>query len=68
MKRAAATFLAMSAVALTLTIQGQAQDKPAPAASNDPRVGLKPGFRDAGHAARNMELVSTMPSVAGSVK
>ena len=27
----------------------------------DPRVGLKPGFRDAGQAARNIELVATLP-------
>jgi hypothetical protein len=28
---------------------------------NDPRVGLKPGLRNAGVAARNMELVANMP-------
>jgi hypothetical protein len=32
--------------------------------SNDPRVGLKPGFRNAGVAAHNMELVSNMPKPA----
>src|SRR5262245_5928655 len=31
----------------------------------DPRVGLKAGFRDAGQAARNMELVSTLPKPEG---
>jgi hypothetical protein len=31
----------------------------------DPRVGLKPGFRDAGVAARSMELVATLPKPAG---
>ena len=31
----------------------------------DPRVGLKPGFKDAGVAARNMELVSSLPKPAG---
>jgi hypothetical protein len=35
------------------------------AASTDPRVGLKPGLRDAGTAARNMELVSSMPKPEG---
>ena len=38
----------------------------APAASaNDPRVGLKPGLKDAGQAARNLELVSSLPKPAG---
>jgi hypothetical protein len=31
----------------------------------DPRVGLKPGFRDAGEAARNMELVILVPKPEG---
>jgi len=29
--------------------------------SSDPRVGLKPGLRNAAHAARNMELVASLP-------
>ena len=38
----------------------------APAArANDPRVGLKPGLKDAGQAARNLELVSSLPKPAG---
>ena len=38
----------------------------APAASaTDPRVGLKPGLKDAGQAARNLELVSSLPKPAG---
>ncbi|HYB94117.1 MAG TPA: hypothetical protein VEC39_04035 [Vicinamibacterales bacterium] len=40
-----------------------AQQKPADA--NDPRIGLKPGLRDAGVAARGMELVSTRPRPEG---
>ena len=40
-----------------------AQQKPAD--PNDPRVGLKPGLRDAGIAARGMELVSTRPRPDG---
>jgi hypothetical protein len=40
-----------------------AQQKPAD--PNDPRVGLKPGLRDAGVAARGMELVSTRPRPEG---
>jgi hypothetical protein len=31
----------------------------------DPRVGLKPGFRDAGEAARNMERVTSLPKPEG---
>lgn len=33
--------------------------------SPDPRVGLKPGFRDAGEAAKNMTLVASLPKPAG---
>jgi len=32
---------------------------------SDPRVGLKAGLRDAGHAARNMELVASLPKPEG---
>jgi hypothetical protein len=39
---------------------------PAPAGSpTDPRVGLKPGLKDAGQAARNLELVGSLPKPAG---
>ena len=31
----------------------------------DPRVGLKPGIRDAGTAVRNLELVSSLPKPEG---
>jgi hypothetical protein len=33
--------------------------------SKDPRVGLKPGYHDAGEAALNMERLSTMPKAKG---
>ncbi len=33
--------------------------------SADPRVGLKAGLRDAGKAARNMELVAALPKPPG---
>ena len=46
-------------------IAGVAQDKPATSTTNDPRVGLKAGFRDAGVAARNMALLATMPRAEG---
>jgi hypothetical protein len=48
-----------------------AQDRPAPAQAaanpnmNDPRVGLKPGFKDAGQAARNMELIASLGKPEG---
>ena len=31
----------------------------------DPRVGLKPGMRDAGHAARNLKLIASLPRPEG---
>ena len=43
------------------TLAGGAQERPAA----DPRVGLKPGLRDAGVAARNIELVGTLPKPDG---
>ena len=35
------------------------------AGATDPRVGLKPGLKDAGQAASNLELVSSLPKPAG---
>jgi len=32
----------------------------APAAKNDPRIGLKPGLKDAGEAAKNLEKIATL--------
>ena len=43
------------------TIDGDAQQRPA----TDPRVGLKGGLRDAGQAARNMDLVASLPKPEG---
>jgi hypothetical protein len=54
----------MIVLALGAGLMVQAQSAP-PAASTDPRVGLKPGFKDAGVAARHMELVSSMPKPDG---
>ena len=53
-----ATALAAAGVAL----HAQSRENPAP---GDPRVGLKPGFRDAGQAVLNIELVSTLPKPDG---
>ncbi len=33
--------------------------------STDPRANLKPGFRDAGEAAMNLELIASLPKPAG---
>jgi hypothetical protein len=49
-----------SAVLLCLTIEGQGQQ-----AGKDPRVGLKPGLRNAGQAAWNMELVTSLAKPEG---
>jgi hypothetical protein len=44
---------------------GGAQERPTATLTNDPRVGLKPGLRDAGIAVKGMELVSSMPKPEG---
>jgi hypothetical protein len=58
-------FACLSALVLSLVTGGSAQDKPATSNTNDPRVGLKAGFRDAGVAAHGLELVSTLPKPEG---
>ncbi len=67
--------MAASAIVLSFVIsaaaQGQRPADPVPppdapkATTNDPRVGLKAGMRDAGQAARNMELLSSLPKPEG---
>jgi hypothetical protein len=42
-----------------------AQERPAAPPSKDPRVGLKAGLKDAGVAALNMELITTLPKPPG---
>ncbi len=56
----AAAIAGFAAIGIATVV---AQQKPAD--PNDPRVGLKPGGRDAGVAARGMELVSTRPRPEG---
>jgi hypothetical protein len=56
----AAIVGALMALAMP-ALQGRAQEQP----SSDPRVGLKPGLRDAGVAIRNMELVASLPKPEG---
>src|SRR6185436_20040974 len=56
-----------SALVMALVIRGgaQAQKSSGAAAGPDPRVGLKAGFRDAGVAARNLELVTSVSKPEG---
>src|SRR6185436_7820300 len=65
MRPAATRLLTVFALSTSFAIAGIAQDKPATSITNDPRVGLKAGFRDAAHAAKGMELVATMPRAEG---
>ena len=69
MRSAAGRVLCFSVLWLSVVVAGRAQGpavSSAPAArSSDPRVGLKPGLRDAGEAASNMELVATLPKPEG---
>jgi hypothetical protein len=65
MRSAAATFACCLAVMFVAVTGGRAQDKPATSTTNDPRVGLKAGFRDAGVAVKGLELVSSMPKPEG---
>jgi hypothetical protein len=63
MKSVAWKVLGVSAAVCSFVLVGAAQQKaPDP---KDPRVGLKPGLRDAGIAAHGMELVSTRPRPEG---
>jgi hypothetical protein len=55
-------------LALVLTIvvaRGDAQQAPGASSPADPRVGLKPGLKDAGQAARGLELVSSLAKPEG---
>jgi len=54
------------AVLLTIVVaRGDAQQHSGAASPVDPRVGLKAGLRDAGQAARGMELVASLPKPEG---
>src|SRR4051794_27955708 len=65
MRSAATRFLLLSGLSLSIGVSGGAQQSPAAPNTNDPRVGLKAGLRDAGQAARNLELVATLPKPEG---
>ena len=58
-RRAAWTLVALAAVGLG-AVAARAQEKPALPSTTDPRASLKPGIKDAGTAAKNMTLVSSM--------
>ena len=65
MKSVAAGVVCAVGVAVLLGAGIGAQEKPATAGATDPRVGLKPGLKNAGQAARNLELVSSLPKPPG---
>ncbi len=56
---------AFAVTVLMVSVVGHAQRPDSRASTTDPRVGLKAGFRDAGIAAWNMQLVATMPKPDG---
>jgi hypothetical protein len=60
MKRVGAAVIGVTLVVCAFAMQGSAQN-----AAPDPRVGLKAGARDAGQAARNMEVVASVPKPQG---
>jgi hypothetical protein len=63
MKSVTTRAWATAALVSGVVIMGAAQQKtPDP---RDPRIGLKAGIKDAGVAARNMELVSNLPRPEG---
>jgi hypothetical protein len=57
--------MCFSALVVCAMARGAAQQTPAAPATNDPRVGLKAGFRDAGEAAKNMERIASLPRPEG---
>ena len=65
MKMPAARRIALAAIGLCVSISGYAQSPASPPSTTDPRVGLTPGFRNAGQAARNMQLVASLPKPDG---
>ena len=65
MRSVAARFVCFAALVLFIVVAGDAQERSSTASRRDPRVGLKGGLRDAGQAARNMELVSSLAKPEG---
>jgi hypothetical protein len=60
MRSVAVRLLGISALVVGVAIAGAAQEPAGNNAKPDPRVGLKPGIKDPGVAASNMELVSAL--------
>ncbi len=65
MTSAAFRIVCFSVVLLSVALAGRAPAGGDQRPAADPRVGLKPGLRDAGEAARNMEKVATLPKPEG---
>jgi len=71
--KAATGVVCVFAMSVVTMLGGFAQERPpqkageerAAGASGDPRVGLKAGLKDAGQAARNMELLASLPKPPG---
>ncbi len=63
MRAAAAGLLSLAGIVLCAVMPGGAQQ--GASGSADPRIGLRAGFRDAATAARNMELVASLPKPEG---
>jgi hypothetical protein len=59
------TWMSSAAIALVLAGTAVVYAQQKPAAPNDPRIGLKPGLKDAGEAARNMEKIASLPKPEG---
>ena len=66
MKVVFSRMLCVSALVVAVaSLNGQTAQSPGSPASNDPRVSLKAGLKDAGVAASNMELVVNLPKPPG---
>jgi hypothetical protein len=72
MKSIVAACLCLTAVSFVAVMDGGAQERPTPAkpdgptaSTTDPRYSLKPGLRDAGEAAKNMERIANLPKPEG---
>jgi hypothetical protein len=65
MRPLATRFVAVAVVLFFVIVSGAAQERRPASPASDPRVGLKAGLRDAGEAARNMELLAHVPKPEG---
>jgi hypothetical protein len=55
--KSAVRVLCFAAIVVSLVALGRAQER---ASTSDPRVGLKPGLKDAGEAAKNMKRIASL--------